>query len=510
MMGRRPEPQLPLFWYLPAVPQTIYSKRLEELLALFDWEAVRERTQAWFARRLGRPSWDPVLIVRIVLIHKAFGLPSYAIALAMAQDSLACRAFLGLTPDDDKVPSQQSLSDWFARLGADYFEDLLADCVLHCGREGMRLSQRRVVDAAAVKAQAAKDGPKVELEVGQSEAVAWVQALLPEEPPPAPAAPRLVDADAPAPPAEKKPPTRAVNLHDPEARLSRKPGQKLDFYYQVSFASDPVSGLVCSTIVKATEEPVTMVEHVAADLGEVRELVADSLYDAADPLAELVARGVQAAVPEKDRRRPGQFGKERFVYEAEADCYWCPAGERLPLVSVSGDGQRNYRAAVASCEGCRLKRWCTGSRSRNVSRQAHEAGREQTLRSGPRYEQWQEERRVQEHLWRMARRDHGMGRADGLGLQRMRIQASLTGICINARKLAKFQAARGEGGPGAVQAAEGVMTEARTVVMAALGGRRTGSAVAGAPGRSIREGCWRAVDRVLGTVSDDNPRYLAA
>lgn len=446
MMGDSPARQPLLFWYEPQVPETRFQKKLALAAEAFDWEAVRARAAAWFDPTLGRPSWDPVLIVKLLLIHKLFGLRSFALTLEFAADSLACRDFLGLQPDGDGLPSPQSLSDWRARLGPEFFEDLLGDVVLHCVRAGMVLSDTRVVDATMVAARVSADGPRLWLPEAPCEALAWLEAVC-AEPAEEPAPRTLSDSDR-QPPAE--PPARrvrSVRPRDPEARLQRKHGGKAIFSQQVSLCSDPHSGLVVSVITKPTEEPQTMVEHVDLDPGTVSVLVADSLYDAADPLAELVARGVQPVVPAKDRRRRGQFGPEHFYYDPDDDCFTCPAGARLPLVGVRPDGQRHYRASRHACRGCRLKRWCTASAARGVSRQANEPGRAKTLRSGRRHRTLMGYRRTQEHLWRMAKRDYGLAQADGLGTASLQIQAALVAICINLSKLATFRAhpRRGEG-----------------------------------------------------------------
>ena len=451
MLGRRPEAQLELFCYLPEVPPTRLAQRLAEVQEAFDWEAVRARAEAYFAPRVGRPSLDPAVVVKLLLLHKLVGGRSWRSLVEFASDSLACRRFLGYELHE-VLPSHQALSDWRARLGADFFEDLVTDVVLHCVREGMVLSEVRVVDATGVKAQADRRGPVVEMSAEVSEVEAWLAAAGvgedDDEPPPR-AALREVGHQSAAPDAAKAA-TRVVNRHDPEARLSRKPGQPTAFRYQVSFCSDPYSQLIVSTTAKGTEEPQTMVEHVDRDPGRVAFMVGDKHYDSTAVMVALVARGVQAVVPRQERRQHG-FRQEQFHYDAQGDAYWCLGGERLGRSGVGADGKRSYRAPAGACPACRLRAWCTTSQRRSVSRQAGAEARERTLRSGPLYRELMARRRQQEHLWRLAKRDFGMARADGPGVAGMRLSAALVAVCINLGKLRAWRTRpRVDGTAGAV------------------------------------------------------------
>lgn len=69
-------------------------------------------------------------------------------------------------------------------------------------------------------------------------------------------------------------------------------------------------------------------------------------------LAELIAR----AHFERARR----FAERGFEYDADADHYQCPQGERLSLHIVEAGTQLAvYRAPARSCNGCPIKDACT-------------------------------------------------------------------------------------------------------------------------------------------------------
>ncbi|MBI5832773.1 MAG: transposase [Armatimonadetes bacterium] len=454
MMGRRPARQGELFCYLPEVPRTKLAARLEELERALDWEQVRCRAQAYLAGDRGRPSLDPAVVVKLLLLHKLVGGRSWRGLVEFASDSLCSRQFLGYGLSED-LPSHQALHDWRRRLGAEFFEDLLGDIVGHCQREGMVLSSVRVVDATAVKAQADPEGPTVRVEADADELAVW-QAVVgchganegdddddpSPEPPPTllsrPPALRDGSAKGGAKGGGAKG-GRLVSRHDPEARLSAKPGLPRDFYYQVSFASDPVSGLITSAMARPTEEPVTLLAHVDAEPGLVAAVVADCHYDTTEVMAGLAQRGITAYIPYQDHQRQHGYRREQFGHSAELDCYQCPEGVLLTRRATMSDGRVTYRARVGACRDCRRRSWCTSSECRTLTVPAGSAERELARRAGPEYELRQAQRRAQEHVWRWGKRDFGLSRADGLGLAQVRISAALVAVCINLGKLVKWR-----------------------------------------------------------------------
>jgi transposase len=71
----------------------------------------------------------------------------------------------------------------------------------------------------------------------------------------------------------------------------------------------------------------------------------------------------------------GLFGKEKFVYEADGDCYRCPAKERLDFRFETQEGDKKFRYYwTKACPGCALKAQCTTDpRFHRIKRWEHEA-----------------------------------------------------------------------------------------------------------------------------------------
>jgi len=421
MQGKKPPQQYE--FGQPQVPVTRWSSLLEKLEKLVDFEFIRERTRPYFAT-LGRPSIDPTLMLKMMLPGYLFRIESDRELVDRCADSLAFREFLHLGTREP-VPVHANFTHWRQRLGAEFFRELLHEVVLQLHNQGMEVSAARTIDATGVKAQASKRGPVVERPVGVS-VEEFVTAYF--------------AGDPPAPEGEG---TVALNLHDPQARLQRKRGEVAEFRYQASFCADPQSGLITDAVATPLEQAPTAVEHVAHDPFPVAEVVADGKYDHGATLGALQAQGVTPYVPQTNHDKPGQLSKAEFTYHPEDDYYLCPQGVRLERSRYRADKQWTYYSAPRSaCGSCARQAECTTARRRVVTRTATEEARAATVRAGPRYEQLQDALWSHEHLHMLAKRDHGMDRARGLGLEAMCIQVALTALAINLKKAIAWQARR--------------------------------------------------------------------
>ena len=432
MIGKRSATQYGFMNPPPPESKSRTDRLLRRINELIDFEPVRVMVAPHFAET-GRPSIDPVLMIKMMIAGYLLAIPSDRQLVEECADRISVRRFLGLGLTDP-VPAHSSFTHWRQRLGTAFFRSLLHEVVGQCQSHGMMLSGDRTVDATAVKAQADRNGPVVEVPEGW-DVDEYLRQLAAGDPPPDDEPPDPPD-DAPPPGARGK--TTPVNLHDPDARLSRKPNEIAQYRFFASFCADAHNGLITDAIAFAREKATTAVEHVIHDIGPVRRLVADGLYDDGGALAQLYWLGVEAFVP-KTKRPDGQLSRDEFAYDPELDVFICPEGKKLRYYRYNkATGQSRYISRKSDCDGCPIKAQCTTSTRRTVSRQDNEWARELTVRAGPAYELLQRCRRINEHLNLLAKRDHCMARARGLGLDAMCIQATMTGLTINLRKLVQF------------------------------------------------------------------------
>jgi transposase len=107
------------------------------------------------------------------------------------------------------------------------------------------------------------------------------------------------------------------------------------------------------------------------------QVVADMGYYNQEELKQCEEAGVTAYVSKpivsKNTAR-GLFGKEKFVYEPDGDCYRCPAKERLDFRFESEQDGKKFRYYwTKACPGCALKAQCTTDpRFHRIKRWEHE------------------------------------------------------------------------------------------------------------------------------------------
>lgn len=420
MVGKRRPQQISFDTVMVKTPPTRPARLLQAISQQIDFEPLRKQVEPYFASA-GRPSIDPVIMIKMMLLGYLFGVPSDRQLVEECADRLSFREFLGYL-SDESLPVHASFTHWRQRLGPEFFRDFLHEIVRQCQGQGLKLSTARTVDATRVKAQASRQGPLVEVPKGESLETYLDQYFSQDPPPPSP---RQAD-------------TIAVNVHDPDTRLQRREGEKSQFQYNASFAVDAETGVVTDATATVFEQPQTAVEHLQHDPAVVEELAADARYDDAKTLAEAQALGVTCYVaPGGGGGRTGELSKEHFVYDAAQDLYTCPAGHVLRHSRYHVKRRAHfYVARQSDCQSCPLKAQCTRAKRRSVSRLQQQEARDQTVREGPRYRYLQQRRNVNEHIHMLGKRDHGLGRARSLGLAAMRIQAALTGAAINLKKLA--------------------------------------------------------------------------
>lgn len=429
-------------------PPTRAGQLLTQIAKLVDLEPVRVMVAPYFADR-GRPSIDPVMMVKMMLLAYLFGINSDRQLVDECADRLSFRRFLGLGLNDP-VPAHSSFTHWRQRLGADFFRSLLHQIVMQCVAQGMELSQARTVDTTGVKAQADRQGPMVRVPV-ECEVEEYLREYYASQDGDQDGGHNQPDQkdchDPPGQPAtandasdgEKAQKTVPINTHDPDARLQKKGSERAAYRYQVSFCADAHNGLITDATASALEQAHTAVEHVDHDPGPVSKLAADGRYDDGDMLAQLHQRKVKPYVPRTDHDRAGQMSKDAFEYDAQRDVYICPAGATLTHHRYDKKRrQHHYRARVRDCRDCLWKAECTPSKCRTVTRRETEWARARTVHWGADYRRLQRRRRINEYLHMIGKRDHCLSRARGLGLQAMRIQAALTAIAINLKKLVGF------------------------------------------------------------------------
>jgi hypothetical protein len=175
---------------------------------------------------------------------------------------------------------------------------------------------------------------------------------------------------------------KQVSLTDPDSRaMGLTPRGEVS--YNVQTAVDQKHHLIVdqevTNEVLDNHQLFTMAQKTRQMLGQNElQVVADMGYYNHQELKKCEEAGITTYVSKplvsKNTAR-GLFGKEKFVYEADTDCYRCPAKERLDFRFQTEERDQRFRYYwTTACPGCALKSQCTSDpRFHRIQRWEHEA-----------------------------------------------------------------------------------------------------------------------------------------
>ena len=384
MMGERRVDQAALFYTFSLEDHVPASHLLRSIDHFVDLEGLRAHLAPFYSA-IGRPSIDPELLIRMLLIGYCFGIRSERRLCEEVHLNLAYRWFcrLGL---EGAVPDHSTFSK--NRHGRFRDSDLLRqlfDTVLRrCMAEGLVGGEGFAVDASLIKAEANRErsvpgDPGLPPEAS-SRAIDEYLAVLDDA---------AFGAATPVTP-------KFISPVDPAARWTGANKGPAFFAYATNYLIDLDHAVIvdveASTAVRQAEVTAarTMIERVEDrhDLHPDR-LAADTAYGSAEMLEWLVNdRGIAPHIPviDKSGREDGTFSRADFTYDAEADLYRCPGGVELkrnrrtfstPRTDAPADDTFRYRASKTDCDGCALKpRCCPNTPARKVTRSIHEPARD--------------------------------------------------------------------------------------------------------------------------------------
>ena len=394
----------------------------------------------------GRPSIDPDLMMRMLIIGYVFAIRSERQLCSEVQVNLAYRWFCGLGLED-AIPDHSVFSrarhERFRE--ADAFRLVFEGVVGACIAEGLVGGNSFSVDASIIKA-----------DVNQ---VRRVPGDAPIDWPDRAAATRAVaeylsalDRDAPdeRTGGKRKTPPKAVSLTDPQAAWVAKQKMRPIFAYDANYLIDNKLGVIVDaegTRANRVEEnrvAVSMVERVMTrfDLKPER-LAADTAYGTGQTLKSLMDRGIEPHIPvwDKSNETKGKFTRADFTYDKERDLYICPGGKHLTCSGRVDQGRiLPYRASPRACRSCALKPRCTSAPARKVSRDIDEEVRDhvRALASTRAFDQSRRERKKVEMAFAHLKRILKLDRLRLRGLAGARDEVLLAATAQNLRKLARY------------------------------------------------------------------------
>ena len=242
-------------------------------------------------------------------------------------------------------------------------------------------------------------------------------------------------------------PDTQVSLIDPDARSMNSRGSGI-VGYNVQAAVDADHHLIVAHEVVTTgsdrAQLAGMAQQARAAIGaDEITVVADRGYFSGRQILACEDAEITAYVPKpltSSARAAGRFDRRDFIYDADRDCYRCPAGEDLAHRSTATEGAmkiRRYWTRV--CGTCALKSQCTPGTERRVSRWEHEAvldRMEQRLNARP--EMMQIRRQTVEHVFGTLKAWMGSTHFLTRTLDKVAVEMSLHVLAYNLKRVLKI------------------------------------------------------------------------
>jgi transposase len=443
MMGRQVE-QGSLFYDFSLDRHVPADNLLRSIDRFVDLSEVR-RDLTPFYSSLGRPSVDPELMIRMLIVGYCYGVRSERRLCEEVHLNLAYRWFcrLGL---DGGVPDHSTFSK--NRHGRFRESDLLRKVfeavVRRCIAEGLVGGDGFAVDASLIKADANKQRSAASSEDVDWEAMATTRRSVREYL-------DTLDEAAWGAASETKP--KFISRSDPAAQWTGALKGHAFFAYSDNYLIDLKAAIIVDVeptrAIRTAEVGAarTMIERVEERFGLYPErLAADSAYGSSDMLGWLVhERGIEPHIPvvDKSARTDGTLSREDFTYDHDGDVYVCPAGKMLTCKGtlVNDGATLLYRASKYDCDACELKpRCCPTAPARKVPRSIHEGARDMArdIAKTDAYTTSRRERKKIEMLFAHLKRILRLDRLRLRGPNGARDEFLIAAATQNLRKLAKL------------------------------------------------------------------------
>jgi transposase len=409
----------------------------------------------------GRPSVDPEVMMRMLLVGYLFGITSERRLCDEVQMHVGYRWFVGLSLED-KVPDHSTFSKnrhgRFRESGV--YQEMFNEIVRQCIEKGLVSGKHVTVDSTLVKANASLKGMQpIVVELPPKEYLERVEKENPVE-----GKDQQQKKNGPWQPGEDFS-GKAKNLSnqthrskaDPDARLMRKSEfAHTELGYGVSYLMDNKSRIILGADRNLpnrkadTQTALVLLDRVKWIFKlKVRSLGADKGYAGGEFVHRLLTdHKILPHIPIIDTRvqhERGIYGFEQFTYNGEQNCFICPQGKRLRYWGIHRRSKQHvYRASPADCGPCPVKQACTRSTYRSLSYHIYESslqtGRRLTKTRAYRISQLMRKRI--EELFGEAKEFMGMRRAKFRGKIYFQQQVLLTATTQNIKRMVRLLSRR--------------------------------------------------------------------
>ena len=439
--------QIQMFSMDDMVPQDHLLRIIDKAI---DWTFIYDLVAPKYSADNGRPSLDPVMLIKLALIQYLYGIKSMRQTVKEIEVNVAYRWFLGLDMFDS-VPHFSTFGKNYTRRfkGTDLFEQIFSHILEQCYKFRLVDPTEVFVDATHVKARA--NNKKMQKRIAHQEALFYEELLKKEinEDRQAHGKKSLKDKDddndnTPSSGGGSDEKTIKISTSDPDSGWFHKGEHKSVFAYAVETACDKNGWILGYSVhpgnLHDSRTFKTLYDKIK-DIG-METLIADAGYKTPAIAKLLIDDGITPLFPYKrPMTKKGFFHKYDYVYDDYYDCYICPNNQILSYSTTNRDGYREYKSCGSICASCPHLSECTHSKDhvKVITRHIWEPYMEicEDIRHTEGMKDLYKKRKETiERLFGSAKENHGFRYTQMFGKVRMEMKVGLTYTCMNLKKLA--------------------------------------------------------------------------
>lgn len=426
-----------------------------------DWSFIYDLVKDTYSADTGRPSIDPVTLIKIPFIQYLYGIKSMRQTIKDIEVNVAYRWFLGLELDE-KVPHFSTFGKNYTRRfeGTDLFEKIFQHILEECYKYKLVDPSEVYVDATHVKARA--NSKKMQKRIAKKEALFYAEQLkkdINED--------RIVHGKKPLKDKDDDDKSSGTSdkfedytddvpldgkeircsTTDPDSGWFRKGEHKHVFAYGIETACDKNGWILDFTVNPGNAHDSRTFKGLYDRLENIgmEYCIADAGYKTPAIAKLLLDDGIKPVLPYKrPMTKDNFFKKYEYVYDEHYDCYICPRNHILKYSTTNRDGYREYKSCGHICEKCEFLPKCTKSKNhvKVVTRHIWEdyiETCEDIRHTDGMKDLYSHRKETIERVFGTAKENHGFRYTQMYGKARMTMKVALTFACMNLKKLAKIQ-----------------------------------------------------------------------
>lgn len=358
------------------VPQDHLVRKIDKCI---DFNFIYPKVENLYSA-YGRPSIDPVVLFKMLIINVIFGINSMRKTCKELEVNLAYRWFLGIDITE-RVPNYSTWSQNYIRRYSDskIFEEIFDTIVRQALDKGFISLDTVFGDSTHQKANANKrkctnEEVKIVSKIYEAELLKEInddRKCIGKNPYDSMIKKELVyDEKTGEIKEEKVTKNIKVSTTDPESGCFHKGEKEKCFAYSHQTFSDGNGFVVAvKTVPGNVHDSVSFfdgysilkekygddIKNISLDAGYVTPAICKTIID-------------NHQIPYFPYKRPmtrkGYFKKYEYVYDEQYDFYICPNGKTLMYSTTTKEGYRQYKSDRKDCENCLFAHQCTNSKNK--------------------------------------------------------------------------------------------------------------------------------------------------